>query len=90
MYFLSDRVKALYSCGKYKASSRLSGFLSLRGVGAQASVHQFVPFTEHNHVFAHAQECDFWTGGRKFKHERINIELSQIRLHCPQSTLALS
>ena len=22
---------------------------------------------EHNHVFAHAQEFDFWTGGREFK-----------------------
>ena len=46
-------------------------------------------FKEHNHVFAHAQEFDFPTGGQKFKDARIDIELSQIRLHHPQSTLAL-
>ena len=44
---------------------------------------------EHNHVLAHAQEFDFWTGSQKFKDARIDIELSQIRLHRPQSTLAL-
>ena len=44
---------------------------------------------EHNHVFAHAQEFDFWTGGQEFKDARIDIELSQIRLHRPQSTLDL-
>ena len=45
---------------------------------------------EHNHVFAHAQEFDFSTGGQDFKDARIDIELSQICLHRPQSTLALS
>ena len=45
---------------------------------------------EHNHVFARAQVVDFWTGGREFKDARIKIELSQLRLHRPQSTLALS
>ena len=44
---------------------------------------------EHKHVFVHAQEFDFWTGGQEFKDARIDIELSQIRLHRPQSTLAL-
>ena len=45
---------------------------------------------EHNHVFADAQEFDFWTGGRcEFKDARISMELLQIRLHRPQSTLAL-
>ena len=44
---------------------------------------------EHNHVFAHAQEFDIWTGGQEFKNARIDIELSQTRLHRPQSTLAL-
>ena len=44
---------------------------------------------EHNHVFAHAQEFDFCLGGQEFKDARIDIELSQIRLHHPQLTLAL-
>ena len=44
---------------------------------------------EHYHVFAHAQEFDFRTGGQEFKDAGIDIELSQIRLHRPQSTLAL-
>ena len=46
---------------------------------------------EHNHVFAHAQEFDFWTatGGQEFKDARSDIGLSQIRLHRPQSTLGL-
>ena len=47
-------------------------------------------FKEHNHVFAHAQEFDFSTGGQDLKDARIDIELSQICLHRPQSTLALS
>ena len=44
---------------------------------------------EHNHVFPHAQQFDVWTGGRGFKDARIDIDLSQIRLHRPQSSLAL-
>ena len=44
---------------------------------------------EHNHAFAHAQVFDFWTGGQEFKDARIDIELSQIRWHRSQSTLAL-
>ena len=44
---------------------------------------------EHNQVFAHAQEFYFSTGDQEFKDARIDIELSQIRLHLPQSTLAL-
>ena len=44
---------------------------------------------EHYHVFAHAPEFDFRTGGQEFKDAGIDIELSQIRLHRPQSTLAL-
>ena len=44
---------------------------------------------EHYHVFAHAQEFDFRTGGQEIKDAGIDIELSQIRLHRPQSTLAL-
>ena len=44
---------------------------------------------ERNHVFPHAQEFDFLTGGQEFKVARIDVELSQIRLHRPQSTLAL-
>ena len=44
---------------------------------------------EHNHVFAHAQEFDFCSAGQEFKDARIDIELSQIRLHRPQLTLAL-
>ena len=45
---------------------------------------------EHNHVFAHAQEFDFCLRGQEFKDARIDIiELSQIRLHRPQLTLAL-
>ena len=44
---------------------------------------------EHYHVFAHAQEFDFRTGGQEFKDAGIDIVLSQIRLHRPQSTLAL-
>ena len=44
---------------------------------------------EHYHVFAHAREFDFRTGGQEFKDAGIDIELSQIRLHRPQSTLAL-
>ena len=43
---------------------------------------------EQNHVFAHAQEFDFRTGGRECKDPRISTELSQIRLHRPQSTLS--
>ena len=43
---------------------------------------------EHYHVFAHAQEFDFGTGGQEIKDAGIDIELSQIRLHRPQSTLA--
>ena len=43
----------------------------------------------HNHVFAHAQKLIFWTLGQEFQDARIDIELSQIRLHRPQSTLAL-
>ena len=39
----------------------------------------------HSHVFAHAQDFDFWTSCREFKDARIDRELSQI----PQSTLAL-
>ena len=33
---------------------------------------------EHNHVFAHAQEFDFLTGGYEFKDAGIDIELPQI------------
>ena len=44
---------------------------------------------EHYHVFAHGQEFDFRTGGQEFKDVGIDIVLSQIRLHPPQSTLAL-
>ena len=44
---------------------------------------------ELDEIFANAEEFDFWTGGREFKDARINIELSQIRLHRPQSTLAV-
>ena len=44
---------------------------------------------EHNHVFVHAQEFDFCLGGQEFKDARIDLELSQIHLHCPQLTLAL-
>ena len=43
----------------------------------------------HYHVFAHAQAFDFRTGGQEIKDAGIDIELSQIRLHRPQSTLAL-
>ena len=43
---------------------------------------------EHNHVFAHAQEFDFSLGGSRIQRCE-NIELSQIRLHRPQLTLAL-
>ena len=39
---------------------------------------------EHYHVFAHAREFDFRTGGQEFKDAGIDIELSQIRLHRPQ------
>ena len=48
-----------------------------------------VSLKEHYHVFAHALEFDFRTGGQEFKDVGIDIELSQIRLHRPQSTLAL-
>ena len=48
-----------------------------------------VPLKEQNHVFAHAQEFDFCLGGQEFKDARIDIDFSQIRLHRPQSTLAL-
>ena len=34
---------------------------------------------EHNLVFAHGQDFDFWTGCREFKNARINIKLAQIR-----------
>ena len=44
---------------------------------------------EHYHDVEHAQEFDFRTGGQEFKDAGIDIELSQIRLHRPQSTLAL-
>ena len=44
---------------------------------------------EHYHVFAHAQEFNFCLRGQEFKDARIDIELSQIRLHRPQLTLAL-
>ena len=44
---------------------------------------------EHNHVFVHTQEFDFCSAGQEFKDARIDIELSQIRLHRPQLTLAL-
>ena len=44
---------------------------------------------EHYHDVAHAQEFDFRTGGQEFKDAEIDIELSEIRLHRPQSTLAL-
>ena len=48
---------------------------------------------EHNHVFARAQDFNFWTGCRESTDARINIELSQIRVRRPQcrprSTLAL-
>ena len=44
---------------------------------------------EHYHIFAHAREFDFRTGGQEFKDAGIDIELSEIRLHRPQSTLAL-
>ena len=44
---------------------------------------------EHYHVFVHAQDFDFRTGGQEIKDAGIDIELSQIRLHRPQSTLAL-
>ena len=44
---------------------------------------------EHDHIFAHAQDFDFRTGGQEIKDAGIDIELSQIRLHRPQSTLAL-
>ena len=43
----------------------------------------------HNYVFAHAQKFDFCLGGQEFKDARIDIELSQIRLHRTQLTLAL-
>ena len=33
------------------------------------------------------QDVDFWTGCRKFKDDRINIEMSQIHLHRSQSHL---
>ena len=29
---------------------------------------------EHNHVFAHAQEFDFWTGGREFRDGGMVVE----------------
>ena len=35
---------------------------------------------EHNHIFAHAQEFDFSTGGQEIKDASIDRELSQIRL----------
>ena len=38
---------------------------------------------EHYHVFAHAQEFYFRTGGQEIKDAGIDIELSQIRLHRP-------
>ena len=38
---------------------------------------------EHYHVFAHAQEFYFRTGGQEIIDEGIDIELSQIRLHRP-------
>ena len=44
---------------------------------------------EHYHDVAHAQEFDFRTGGQEFKYAGIDIEFLQIRLHGPQSTLAL-
>ena len=44
---------------------------------------------EHYHDVAHAQEFDFRTGGQEFKDAGTDIEVSQIRLHRPQSTLAL-
>ena len=49
----------------------------------------WVSLKEHYHVFAHAQDFDFRTGGQEIKDAGIDIELSQIRLHRPQSTLAL-
>ena len=48
-----------------------------------------VKLKEHYHVFAHAQDFDFRTGGQEVKDAGIDVELSQIRLHRPQSTLAL-
>ena len=39
--------------------------------------------------FCACAEFDFWTGGQEFKDARIDIELSQIRLHRHQLTLAL-
>ena len=44
---------------------------------------------EHNHIFVHAQDFDFWPVSCELEDARINIELSQIRLRRPQSTLAL-
>jgi len=33
-----------------------------------------VKLKEHNHVFAHAQVFDFWTGGQEFKDVGMVIE----------------
>jgi len=33
-----------------------------------------VKLKEHNHVFAHAQDFDFWTGGQEFKDVGMVIE----------------
>ena len=33
----------------------------------QANAKTVKILKEHNHVFAHAQDFDFWTGGREFK-----------------------
>ena len=71
----------LFKCLLLKSHEKLSGKVTFcRGE---------TTLKEHNHVFGHAEEFDFWTGGQEFKDARIDIELSEIRFHRPQLTMAL-
>ena len=42
-------------------------------IGHHARV-SFTDLKEHNHVFAHAPDFDFWTGCREFKDARSDVE----------------
>ena len=83
---------AAFGSGNFKRAllvNNLYTYISFHIVNQRLQRTVLLWLKEHNHVFAHAQKFDFCLGGQEFKDARIDIELSQIRLHRTQLTLAL-
>ena len=54
--------------------SNKSLIVSLTTNCTEKQLRQSVTLKEHNHVFAHAPDFDFWTGCREFKDARSDVE----------------